>query len=98
VPAAFDDQLVIIEELLREVARMEEGEKRYSEGPAPAGYERELRLAGLAQRVAQGYTIIEGVLAFVARRIDRAPITAEDWHKQLIGRCARPFDDPKGQP
>ena len=93
--ASFDDQLAIVEELLREVARMEDGEKRFSEGPARGGYERELRLAGLAQRVAQGYTIIEGVLAFVARRIDRAPVTGEDWHKKLISRCARPFDDAK---
>lgn len=74
---------------------MERGEKRYSERPSPGGYEHELRLAGLAQRVAQAYTIIEGVLAFVARRIDRAPVTGEDWHKKLISRCARPLDDPQ---
>ena len=58
---------------MREVRRMEGGEKRVSRRPPPGGYERELRLAGLAQRVAQAYTIIEGVLAFVARRIDRVP-------------------------
>jgi len=95
VPASFSDQLAIIEELLREVQRMEGGEKRYSKRPSPGGYEHELRLAGLAQRVAQSYTIVEGVLAFVARRIDRAPVTGEDWHKKLISRCARPFDDPE---
>src|SRR3989338_6045020 len=74
---------------------MEEGEKRGSRRPLPGGYERELRLEGLAQRVAQAYTIIEGVLAFVARRIDRVPVTGEDWHKKLISRCARRWDDPK---
>jgi len=74
---------------------MERGEKHFSAGPSPGGYERELRLAGLAQRVAQAYTIIEGVLAFVARRIDRAPVTGEDWHKKLISRCAQPFDGAK---
>jgi hypothetical protein len=95
LPASFDDQLVIVAELLREVRRMEHGEKRISRRPPPGGYERELRLAGLAQRVAQAYTIIEGVLAFVARRIDRVPVTGVDWHKKLISRCARPFDDPK---
>ena len=94
MPASFRDQLAVVEELLREVARMEDGEKRFAARPAPAGYERELRLAGLAQRVAQGYTIIEGVLAFVARRIDGAPVTGEDWHKALIARCAQAFDDP----
>ena len=95
VPASFEDQLAIVEELLREVRRMEEGEKRISRRPPSGGYERELRLAGLAQRVAQAYTIMEGVLAFVARRIDRVPLTGEDWHKKLLARCARPFDDPQ---
>lgn len=74
---------------------MEEGEKRHSAGPSPDGYERDLRLAGLAQRIAQAYTIIEGVLAYVARRIDRAPVTGEDWHKKLISRCAKACEDPK---
>ena len=74
---------------------MDAGEKRFSEGPSLAAYERELRLAGLAQRIAQAYTIIEGVLAFVARRVDRAPVSGEDWHKKLISRCTRPFDDAK---
>ena len=95
MPASFRDQLAVVEELRREVARMEDGEKRFAARRAPAGYERELRLAGLAQRVAQAYTIIEGVLGFVARRIDRAPVTGEDWHKTLIARCSRPYDDPQ---
>lgn len=95
MPASFEDQLAIIAELLREVRRMEQGEQRLSRRPAPGSYERELRLAGLAQRIAQSYTIIEGVLAFVARRIDRVPVTGEDWHKQLISRCAQPCDSPK---
>ena len=85
----------MVEELLREVKRMEDGEKRHSTVPSAGGYERELRLAGLAQRIAQAYTIVEGVLAYVARRVDRAPLAGEDWHKKLIARCARPFDDPK---
>ena len=97
MPASFRDQLAVVEELLREVARMEDGERRFAARRAPAGYERELRLAGLAQRVAQAYTIIEGVLGFVARRIDRAPVTGEDWHKTLITRCSRPYDDPQRQ-
>jgi hypothetical protein len=97
VPASFKDQLAVIEEMLREVARMETGEKRFSAGPSPGGYERELRLAGLAQRVAQAYTIIEGVLGYVARRIDRAPVTGEDWHKKLIARCSQSFDHPERQ-
>lgn len=95
MPASFSDQLAIVAELLREVARMEEGEKRHSTGRSPGGYERELRLAGLAQRIAQAYTIIEGVLGFVARRIDRAPVTGENWHKQLIARCATERDEPQ---
>lgn len=94
MPASFRDQLAIVDELLREVERMETGEKRFSARRERDRYERELRLAGLAQRIAQGYTIIEGVLAFVARRIDGAPVTGEDWHKRLIARCAEPFDDP----
>lgn len=97
MPASFEDQLAIVEELLREVKRMEEGEKRASRRAAPGAYERELRLAGLAQRVAQAYTTIEGVLAYVTRRIDRAPVTGEDWHKKLISRCAQSFDDPARQ-
>lgn len=95
VPATFKDQLAIVAELLREVERMDEGEKRASRRRSPDSYERELRLAGLAQRIAQAYILIEGVLGFVARRIDRAPVTGEDWHKKLISRCARSFDDPK---
>jgi hypothetical protein len=94
VPASFKDQLAVVDELLREVARIEDGERRHAARRTPAGYERELRLAGLAQRVAQSYTIIEGVLAFVARRIDRAPVTGDDWHKVLIARCSRPHGDP----
>jgi hypothetical protein len=94
VPASFEDQLAIVEELLREVERMEEGERRASRRAPPSAYERELRLAGLAQRVAQSYTIIEGVLAYVARRIDRSPVTGEDWHKKLVSRSAQSFDDP----
>ena len=78
MPASFSDQVAVVAELLREVARMEDGEKRFAARRAPAGYERELRLAGLAQRVAQAYTIIEGVLAFVARRVDRAPVSGEE--------------------
>ena len=95
MPASFDDQLAVVAELLREVGRMEEGEKRHSARPSTDGYERELRLAGLAQRIAQAYTIIEGVLAYVARRLDRVPVTGEDWHKKLISRCAKAWEDPK---
>ena len=95
MPASFEDQLAVVDELLREAGRMEDGEKRHAESPSSGAYERELRLAGLAQRIAQAYTIIEGVLAYVARRIDRAPVTGEDWHKKLISRCVRPYDDPK---
>ncbi|MEK7731129.1 MAG: hypothetical protein AAB363_04660 [Planctomycetota bacterium] len=95
MPASFEDQLAVVAELLREVGRMEEGEKRHSKQPSRDGYERDLRLAGLAQRIAQSYTIIEGVLAYVARRIDRAPVAGEDWHKKLIARCATAYDDPK---
>lgn len=95
MPASFEDQLAIVAELLREVERMEEGEKRVAQRAPPSAYERELRLAGLAQRVAQSYTVIEGVLAYVARRIDRAPATGDDWHKQLIARSAQPFEDPE---
>ncbi len=94
MPASFEDQLAIVEELLGEVERMEEGEKRISRRPPPSAYERELRLAGLAQRVAQAYTLIEGVLAYVSRRIDRSPLAGDDWHKKLISRCAQPFDHP----
>ena len=94
MPASFEDQLAVVAELLREVGRMEEGEKRHLAMPSRDGYERELRLAGLAQRIAQSYTIIEGVLAYVARRIDRAPVTGEDWHKNLIARCAKASEDP----
>lgn len=94
MPASFDDQLAIVEELLREVRRMERGEARPASRRRLGAYERELRLAGLAQRVAQAYTVIEGVLAWVARRIDRAPLRGEDWHKKLIARCAQPFADP----
>ena len=94
MPASFKDQLAVVADFLHEVERMQAGEKRASVRPAPGVYERELRLAGLAQRVAQAYTLIEGVLAFVARRIDRAPVAGEDRHKKLITRCARPFDDP----
>ncbi len=95
MPASFSDQLAIVAELLREVTRMEQGEKRHSASPSPDGYERELRLAGLAQRIAQAYTIIEGVLAYVARRIDRSPVTSQNWHKALIARCAMAYEDPK---
>ena len=95
MPASFEDQLAVVAELLREVQRMEEGEKRHLMRPSRDGYERDLRLAGLAQRIAQAYTIIEGVLAYVARRIDRAPVTGEDWHKKLIARCAKADEDSK---
>lgn len=78
---------------MREISRMEAGER--AERPALSSYERELRLAGLAQRVAQAYTVMEGVLGFVARRIDRSPVTGADWHQQLIARCARPSERPK---
>ena len=95
MPASFRDQLAILEELQREVRRMENGEQRFRAAPAPGAYERELRLAGLAQRVAQAYTIIEGVMAFVARRIDRSPVAGEDWHRKLIERCAQPREEAK---
>lgn len=95
MPASFEDQLAVAAELVREVERMEDGESRHSARPSLGGYERDLRLAGLAQRIAQAYNIIEGVLGFVARRIDRAPIAGEDWHKKLIVRCANSYEDPK---
>jgi hypothetical protein len=94
VPATFKDQLAILKELGREVERLEKGEQRARKRPASDPYERELRLAGLAQRIAQAYTIMEGLLDFVARRIDRDPVTGEDWHKKLIARCAQSFDHP----
>jgi hypothetical protein len=94
VPGSFSDQLAILEALLREVERMERGEKAGTTVRPADAYERELRLAGLAQRVAQAYTIIEGVLAFVARRLDRAPLAGEDWHRKLVERCSQPFADP----
>jgi hypothetical protein len=90
VPATFKDQLAILEELQGEVRRMEAGERNFRAAPAPDAYERELRLAGLAQRVAQAYTILEGVMSFVARRIDRSPVAGDDWHRKLIERCAQP--------
>ena len=74
---------------------MESGETRASAAASLGAYERELRLAGLAQRVAQAYTIIEGVLAYVARRVDGVPVTGEDWHKKLILRCSQAFENPK---
>lgn len=95
MPASFEDQLAVVAELLREIGRMEEGEKRHSARSSRDGYERELRLAGLAQRIAQSYTIIEGVLSFVARRLDRAPVTGEDWHKKLVARCSMAYGNPK---
>lgn len=95
MPATFEDQLAIVEELLREIERMEDGEKRASRRAPPSAYERDLRLAGLAQRVAQAYTIVEGVLAYVCRRIDRSPVAGDDWHKKLISRCAQSFDEPE---
>jgi hypothetical protein len=95
VPATFRDQLAILEELHSEVRRMEEGERRARAAKAPDPYERELRLAGLAQRIAQSYTIMEGVMSFVARRIDRSPVAGEDWHRKLIERCAQPRQEVK---
>jgi hypothetical protein len=94
VPASFEDQLGIIDELLRQVARMERAERRTGASRRPGGYERELRLAGLAQHIAQAYTIMEGVLAFVARRMDCVPVTGGDWHKELIRRVSQPFERP----
>jgi ribonuclease HepT-like protein len=94
VPATFKDQLGILEELVHECGRMEKGEHRAMTRRVSDPYERELRLAGLAQRIAQAYTIMEGVLDFVARRMDREPVTGEDWHKKLIARCAQPFERP----
>lgn len=95
MPATFRDQLAIVEELQAEVRRMESGEQRYAAASPPGGYERELRLAGLAQRIAQSYTIMEGVMAFVARRIDRSPVAGEDRHRELIERCAQPREEAK---
>jgi hypothetical protein len=95
VPASFEDQLAIAEELLRDVDRMARAERRAAARRPRDAYERELRLAGLAQRIAQAYTLMEGVLAYVARRIDRVPPTGADWHKKLIARCAQPFDRPR---
>lgn len=89
MPATFKDQLAIVEELGSEVRRMEEGERSHRAAPSADGYERELRLAGLAQRIAQACTIMEGVMSFVARRIDHAPVAGEDWHRGLIERCAQ---------
>lgn len=94
MPASFDDQLAVIAELLREVRRIEEGERRYVESARDDAYERELRLAGLAQRIAQAYTILEGVMSYIARRIDHVPVTGDLWHKDLITRCARPWAEP----
>lgn len=94
MPATFKDQFAILEELLGEVRRMEAGERRLAKSPPADAYERELRLAGLAQRIAQAYTIIEGLLAFVARRVDRVPLGGDEWRKQLIHRSARPHADP----
>jgi hypothetical protein len=97
MPASFKDQLAIVDELLAEVRRMEDGEKRASSGAALDAYERELRLAGLAQRIAQCYTMMEGVLAYVSRRIDDTPVAGEDWHRQVIARCAQSLE-PAGRP
>jgi len=95
VPASFEDQLAVVAELVGEVGRMQKGEKRHAARRPADSYERDLRLAGLAQRIAQAYTVIEGVLAYVARRIDRAPVMGGDWHKKLIARCAKGFEDPQ---
>ncbi|MEX2199298.1 MAG: hypothetical protein WD886_10830 [Burkholderiales bacterium] len=95
MPATFKDQLAVAEELQAEVRRMEEGERRAA--PPPDGYEQELRLAGLAQLIAQAYTTMEGVMSFVARRIDRAPLAGDDWHRKLIERCAQPHSE-SGRP
>jgi hypothetical protein len=35
------------------------------------------------------------VLGFVARRVDRTPVTGEDWHKKLIARCSQQFEESK---
>jgi len=95
VPGSFEDQLAVVAELVGEVGRMQVGEKRHAARRPADSYERGLRLAGLAQRIAQAYTIIEGVLAYVSRRIDHAPVMGEDWHKKLIARCAKGFEDSR---
>ncbi len=97
MPASFDDQLEVVAELAREIARMESAEKRIAGKRGSDAYEQELRLAGLAQRIAQGYTVIEGVLNFIARRIDGEPVTGDDWHKKLLARCVRGYGNP-GRP
>src|SRR3972149_60357 len=74
---------------------MEAGEKRASGARARGGWGGALRLAVLAQRIAQAYTIIGGVLASAARRIDRAPLTGEDWRKKLITKCSQALDTPQ---
>lgn len=94
MPASFDDQRKVVAALVDEISRMERAERRAPARALSDRYEQELRLAGLAQRVAQGYTMIEGVLAFVARRIDQVPVSGEDWHRKLIARCAQAFEDP----
>lgn len=97
MPATFDDQLEVVAELAREIARMESAEKRITGRRGRDAYEQELRLAGLAQRIAQGYTVIEGVLNFVARRIDGDPVTGDDWHKKLLARSVQGYGNP-GRP
>ncbi len=97
MPANFDDQLEVVAELVREIARMESAEKRIAGKRGSDAYEQELRLAGLAQRISQSYTVIEGVLNFVARRIDGEPVTGEDWHKKLLARCVHGYGNP-GRP
>jgi hypothetical protein len=47
----LNDQLAIAAELIREVARMERGDKRFVRQPSPGGYQRELSLAGLAGKM-----------------------------------------------
>lgn len=97
MPASFDDQLEVVAELVREIARMESAEKRIAGKRGSDAYEQELRLAGLGQRIAQSYTVIEGVLNFVARRIDGEPVTGDDWHKKLLARCVQGYGNP-GRP
>jgi hypothetical protein len=93
VTVSFRDQLAQIEEIEREVRRIQEGERSEGLKAAKSEYRRAIHAAGLAQAVAGCYTRIEHVLDFVARAVDGEPVRGENWHRTLLDRMARPRDD-----
>jgi hypothetical protein len=89
-----------LSDLAREASRLREEIELYMADAAEKNAARErLSKSGLASNITKLYTGCEKILEYLAKNVDKAPITHSDggWHAKLLKRMSQPYRDIRPQ-